>query len=85
MPIMLDERNGTFVLVCLNNHRTDDGGSTMRAIEDWLSVPTMAAPGGPSVGRDKPNGLALRCYHCDVCGYVEMYMPPGASPKASNG
>lgn len=80
MPIMLDGR-GSFALVCLNQHRTEDGGSTMRAVADWLSIPTAEAPTGPVRVRDLP----LRCYYCDVCGYVEMYMPKGAIRKEPDG
>jgi hypothetical protein len=76
MPIVTDGKAG-FVLVCLNNHRTPSGGTTMVAIDDWLSIPTTAAPGHPAYGR---LGMMLRCYYCSVCGYAEMYVPQQGEP-----
>lgn len=74
MPILLDPRNGTFVLQCLNGHRDAHGNTTMVAVENFLAVPTTPIPGLPAMGQ-----IGLRCYYCSACGYVEMYAPQRGS------
>lgn len=77
MPILLDSRNGTFVLQCLNGHRDSAGNTTMLVVEEFLSIPMTSIPG---MMLGSPGDLTIRCYYCSICGYVEMYAPSAKRP-----
>ena len=78
MPIGLNPK-GVIVLRCVNEHALEGYESTtMRALTEWIfSLPAVQCPSNvPS----RSAALALRAYHCRVCGYVEMYTPQPEPP-----
>ena len=73
MPIVFNPVTGRHVLRCVTNHPNQQALWPIEGLKQLMSGDALAFI---------ENGPLVRCYYCEVCGYVETYLagPDGEAP-----